>query len=250
MRMRSFFVLLTGLLLVSSCTRTLTKADCKKVAQTLRVKPFEKIEVSNDYEVIYRQDTFYHVRIEGPDYFVKRTDVSSNGETLSIHRKSDSHSGIYRLRLINIDTTVKVYVTSPDLIGVNAANSSFFKANGLIDTDNLMLIQSNSSDIKLGNVICDNFVLNQYNSSETEVNQLTTLKLKILSENSSDTEIRSLDAHDVNLQSSNSADINIISKQCLRMHAEAYNSSSIDVKGPVQHYTQNAMNSAQVTVHN
>ena len=91
MKIRNILFLFMGLLLVTSCTFRLSKEDKETMSQTLSVKPFEKVDVIGAYEVIYRQDTFYNVRVEGPAYCVKRMRVTSDGTTLSICKKSRSN---------------------------------------------------------------------------------------------------------------------------------------------------------------
>ena len=230
MKIRNILFLFMGLLLVTSCTFRLSKEDKETMSQTLSVKPFEKVDVIGAYEVIYRQDTFYNVRVEGPAYCVKRMRVTSDGTTLSICKKSRSNIDEFLFNMEDFDTTVRVYVTSPDLIGVNTFDSASFEAAGLIDTDNLTLNMYNSSDIELGNVLCDNLMLSQYNSSATE--------------------IKSMEAREATLQTFNSSDIDITSKLCQRLHAGACNSSIIEVRGKVLQHTQNASNSAEVNIYN
>ncbi len=250
MKIRNILFLFMGLLLVTSCTFRLSKEDKDTMSQTLSVKPFEKVDVIGAYEVIYRQDTFYNVRVEGPAYCVKRMRVTSDGTTLSICKKSRSNIDEFLFNMEDFDTTVRVYVTSPDLIGVNTFDSASFEAAGLIDTDNLTLKMYNSSDIELGNVLCDNLMLSQYNSSDAEIGQITTQELKIDSYNSSATEIKSMEAREATLQTFNSSDIDITSKLCQRLHAGACNSSIIEVRGKVLQHTQNASNSAEVNIYN
>ena len=234
MKIRSILFLFMGLLLVTSCTFRLSKEDKETMSQTLSVKPFEKVDVIGAYEVIY----------------VKRMRVTSDGTTLSICKKSRSNIDELLFNMEDFDTTVRVYVTSPDLIEVNTFDSASFEAAGLIDTDNLTLKMYNSSDIELGNVLCDNLMLSQYNSSDAEIGQITTQKLKIDSYNSSATEIKSMEAREATLQTFNSSDIDITSKLCQRLHAGACNSSIIEVRGKVLQHTQNASNSAEVNIYN
>ena len=250
MKIRNILFLFMGLLLVTSCTFRLSKEDKKTVSQTLSVKPFEKVDVANDYEVIYRQDTFYNVRVEGPAYFVKHIQVTSDGTTLSICKKGNSDIAQFLLNIDGFNTTVKVYVTSPDLIEVNTYNSAAFEARGLIDTDNLTLNMYNSSAMALDNVLCDNLMLSQHNSSYAGIEQITTQKLRIDCYNSSDTEIKSMEAREATLQSSNSSEIDITSKLCQRLHADASNSSVIEVRGKVLQHTQDTSNSAEVNIYN
>ncbi len=250
MKIRNILFLFMGLLLVTSCTFRLSKEDKETMSQTFSVKPFEKVDVSNDYEVIYRQDTFYNVRVEGPAYFVKHIQVTSDGTTLSICKKGNSDIAQFLLNIDGFNTTVKVYVTSPDLIEVNTYNGAAFEAKGLIDTDNLTLNMYNSSAMALDNVLCDNLMLSQHNSSCAVIEQITTQKLRIDCYNSSAMEIQSMEAREAVLQSSNSSQIHITSKLCQRLHADASNSSIIEVRGKVLQHTQDTSNSAEVNIHN
>lgn len=94
--------------------------------------------------------------------------VKSDGRTLTI-TQADNRSGWH---VFGSGKEVTVYVSAPDLTAVNIFGSGDFRADGKVDTDNLLVVVKGSGDVDMRNVICDNADIQISGSGDVEIKNL------------------------------------------------------------------------------
>ena len=117
-----------------------------------RVPNFTRIESVGSIDIVYTQGNRPSVKVVGKAKEVDRVTTYVRGNILRVGYNSGS-------RMFSFDSGdgVKVYVTSPDLVGVTLRGSGDFESKGKIDSDNLTVEIVGSGDADMKYVICDNF---------------------------------------------------------------------------------------------
>ena len=118
------FVLVMAQMMMSCVYReNVLLADSNNVTQVRKLNGFERIEVYGSPTVFYTQADSFSVRIDGPENVVKEILTAVEGNTLTVRNKG-------KIGIVNISVgsvgDVKVYVSSPDLIGVQLYVSGDF----------------------------------------------------------------------------------------------------------------------------
>lgn len=142
----------------------------KKASRRMNVAYFSKIDIKGGANVVFRQTNGGKpkVTIAGYKADVDMVSVKSDGRTLTI-TQADNRSGWH---VFGSGKEVTVYVSAPDLTAVNIFGSGDFRADGKVDTDNLLVVVKGSGDVDMRNVICDNADIQISGSGDVEIKNL------------------------------------------------------------------------------
>ena len=130
-------MLMTALGMTScvTCTRTVVLED--QAVEWRHLRNFERIEISGSPTVVYTQTDTFGVRIEGPDNLIPRILTDTEDGTLYVRNKG-------KMGFINLTMgdqgDVTVYVSSPDLVGVQVSGSGDFISRKPVDTDTMNIV--------------------------------------------------------------------------------------------------------------
>jgi hypothetical protein len=139
-------VLLTG------CLPTTLTGSGNVVTQEEAITDFDKVDISNSFDVDISQGESFDVIISVDDNLVEHLQVVKQGDTLKIGLNPNRN---YRIR----DATMEAEVTMPELIGLDLSEASHANITGFKSAKALSADLSSSSslqgDIETGDVIID-----------------------------------------------------------------------------------------------
>lgn len=217
------FAVLFAAVLTACTLRSTTVNRGKTVTKNIRTAPFNAVSMLGGVDVHYVQDSVRSVKVVAPIGEMKRFTVYTEDSMLIIKPK-DNGWRFFR----SVSNDIDVYVTSPDLIGVNIAGSGDFEAKGHVDTDNMELGISGSGEIKFGSLICNSVSAHIAGSGSMELKKLTTGNARLEIAGSGD-----IDCDDVNIYS---------------LKSSIAGSGSIEVNGKIKTHTEDVGGSGSVTV--
>lgn len=157
---------------LSACTFTTnSRNDGKSVTKSIKTAPFERINVYGNIDVYYTQGTRTSVKVKASWKTLKRLNVKTEDETLDISKATEGW------KLFDRNTeTVEVYITTPDLTGVEMAGVCDFHAKGHVDTDTLDIQIAGSGDLEMNSLICDKVSVNITGRGDARLKQLVSDK--------------------------------------------------------------------------
>ena len=199
--------------------------------ETRPIKGFNQIQVNGSPKVVYTQGRNYEVKVKVLDkdaLGVVKTEL--DGERLVVSLKN------YRSMMFNFDKGDRfvVYVTSPDLIGVEVSGSGDFKSTKTIDTDNISLAVRGSGDISIeGLLICDHAKMAVTGSGDLEVKNLEAMTNDITLIGSGDLSVRQRRVGNTRVQLTGSGDIEVDCEKCGTVDSNLTGSGDISISGTV-----------------
>lgn len=163
-----------ALLVLASCMNVRvnnSKKDNSQAQQSRSLKGFERIELLGALDVDYMQADSFSVQVKAPDEVIQHVETRVEGNRLIINMKGEG-------KLINFGIAdsddVKVYVTSPDLVGIELRGSGDFDCKRHLDTDNLDIQLKGSGDIEFDDIICDRINVSVVGSGDVDVKHIIT----------------------------------------------------------------------------
>ena len=176
------------------------------VNQRRELTGFERIEQLGSLDVKYQQADTFSVYVNAPSDILKHVETRVDANKLIVHMKGDG-------KVINLGVKdgddVTVYVTSPDLIGIDLKGSGDFDCKGHLDTDRLDISLNGSGDVEFDDVICDDIDVSLVGSGDVEVKQVQTLRSRVNLVGSGDVSMRFVNSGDVEAKLLGSGDIKL-----------------------------------------
>ena len=160
--MKKTFCILAVLLAVLFST-SLYAFNANEVEETRSVTGFERIRLQGSPDIKYTQGKTWSVRVKAPKSLISKVVTRKEGNCLVVSLKN---TGFFSREGRNSDVTV--YVTSPDLIGVEVQGSGDFESKTHVDTDNLD-ISLRGSDIK--KIVAQQSVIELVGSGDVKIRQ-------------------------------------------------------------------------------
>jgi hypothetical protein len=165
-------VVLIGLASCTGCRVNTWHVETSQSSETRPLRDFERIELLGSLDVKYQQADSFSVEVCAPEKYLDQVETLVDDNRLVLRMKGEG-------KFINFGVAdgddVKVYVTSPDLIGVTLRGSGDFECLHLVDTDNLDITLNGSGDIKFADVICDRVNVSLVGSGDVDMREVKTL---------------------------------------------------------------------------
>jgi len=224
------FILVIAQMLVSCVYReNVLVPDSKRITQQRSLKGFERINVYGSPTVYYTQADSFSVRLDGPEKVLSEIVTEVDGNTLTVRNKGKV--GIVNFSVGSVGD-VNVYVSSPDLIGVQLFGSGDFKSEGHVDTDNMRIALRGSGDIDFSDIICDNCSSELVGSGDVNIRRLKAITSSISLVGSGDMTISQWDVRktDINLKGSGDVKVNFV-EGCKTATCNLVGSGDIKLKG-------------------
>jgi hypothetical protein len=157
-------------MLSTSCVNMKMGMSGDAVTEYRSLKGFEKIEISGSPSVYYAQADSFSVKVQAPNVDeMMKVETVVEGNELKISMKNGSHF----LHFGDTDADdIKVYVTSPDFLGVRLMGSGDFMSAQPLDTDTLTIELRGSGDIRFNNVICDKVSVSLIGSGDVSLDRV------------------------------------------------------------------------------
>jgi hypothetical protein len=168
---RIIFPLMTVALL-TSCNIHVDKTVSSYVETSRPLTGFERIAMMGSMDVEYIQADSFSVKVQAPNVDeMMKVETVVEGNELKISMKNGSHF----LHFGDTDADdIKVYVTSPDFLGVRLMGSGDFMSAQPLDTDTLTIELRGSGDIRFNNVICDKVSVSLIGSGDVSLDRVQT----------------------------------------------------------------------------
>ena len=230
--MKKFFVFVAAMFTLVSCSAILEQEE-EQIDETRMVNKFKQIHILGSPTVIYTQGSKCSVKVKAPKSIVKKVSTVCKGDRLEIETK-----GVINVWGFNSGGNydrVTVYVTSPDIPGVELNGSGDFTSDKPIDTDNISLTVRGSGDISLkGHLICDNAQLQVTGSGDLEVSDLEALTSKVVLIGSGDLSVRQRNVKNTRVELTGPGDISVECLHCDRLDSQLTGSGDISISGTVR----------------
>ncbi len=202
----TMMAVLIGLTSCTSCKVSRWHVETSQASETRTLRGFERIELLGSLDVKYQQADSFSVEVSAPEQYLDKVETIVEGNRLVLRMKGDG-------KFINFGVSdgdgVKVYVTSPDLIGVTLRGSGDFECVHLVDTDNLDITLNGSGDIKFADVICDRVNVSLVGSGDVDMREVKTLWAGVSVVGSGDVKMRFENSGKVETNITGSGDITL-----------------------------------------
>ena len=202
----TMMAVLIGLTSCTSCKVSRWHVETSQASETRTLRGFERIELLGSLDVKYQQADSFSVEVSAPEQYLDKVETIVEGNRLVLRMKGDG-------KFINFGVSdgdgVKVYVTSPDLIGVTLRGSGDFECVHLVDTDNLDIMLNGSGDIKFADVICDRVNVSLVGSGDVDMREVKTLWAGVSVVGSGDVKMRFENSGKVEANITGSGDITL-----------------------------------------
>jgi hypothetical protein len=146
------FILFIALAVLAGCTPTTITGSGNVVTQEEAITNFDKVDISNSFDVDISQGESFSVIIRVDDNLVEHLQVVRQDSTLKIGLKPNRN---YTIR----DATMEAEVTMPELTGLDLSGSSQANITGFKSTKDLLVDLSSASslqgDIEAGDIGID-----------------------------------------------------------------------------------------------
>ena len=246
--------LMMAAVLTSCFNVNVASDDSPMTTKCVATDEFLRIRLQGSPTVHYTQADTLSVRVEAPEDMVDYVVAEVADSCLTIRLKDQSKALFRNGTLLNGDE-VTVYVTSPDLVGVQLRGSGDFNSDTLVDTDNLLLDLRGSGTIKFNDIVCDHLTTTLTGSGDMVVKHVVAATSAVELVGSGDVEINHDGVASTDIMLKGSGDVEASFRQCGQVTAEVRGSGDIELSGTVQNLTAHKhgsgeVNTAQLAVQN
>lgn len=227
MMKRMFLAAAALVVLTAAVSAKVTAGDSQKVEEKRELKGFERIEQRGSVDVKYRQGSTFSVKVKAPKSVIKRIITRVEGKKLVVSVKSGTFNLSNRL------DDVTVYVTSPDLTGIELNGSGDFECKQHLDTDILDIALKGSGDIDFYDIICDRINVSVVGSGEVEVKNVISRQSAISLVGSGDVKLSQQKVGLTKIELRGSGDVTVEMKDCQKVESKLSGSGDITLKGNI-----------------
>lgn len=186
---------------------------------------FERIEQLGSLDVRYQQADTFSVVVKAPSKYMDDVETRVEGNRLIVRMKGTG-------KIVNFGVSdgdqVTVYVTSPDLIGVDLRGSGDFSCEKHLDTDQLDIKLNGSGDIDFDDVICD--------------------AVNVEAVGSGDVNVKNIETQVANVSLVGSGDIKMAFQRSGKVNASLVGSGDIELSGEVRAFDQTKRGSGDISI--
>ncbi len=240
--MKKLFWFFVAVFAVVASTSVYAFRGSDKVEEGRKLTGFERIRLQGSPDIKYTQGKTWSVRVKAPKSIIKNVQTRVENKTLIVSVKSGS---VFRFSSLK-DNDVTVYVTSPDLIGVEVQGSGDFECKSHVDTDNLDINLKGSGDIDFYDIICDRIKVSLVGSGDVEIKKVVTQYSDVELVGSGDVKISQLNAKDTKLELKGSGDIKVANQNCGTVTCRLVGSGDITLTGTVKQLNKTSRGSGDI----
>ena len=191
--------------LLTSCNIHVDKTVSSYVEESRLLTGFERIAMMGAMDVEYIQADSFSVKVQASNVDeVMKVETVLEGNELKISMKNGS-------RFLHFGDTnaddIKVFVTSPDFLGISLMGSGDFLSARPLDTDTLTIELRGSGDIHFNDVICDQVSVSLIGSGDVSLDRVQTQWGQLDLIGSGDIDVFFDNSGEVNAQVKGSGDI-------------------------------------------
>ncbi len=235
-----FILLATVTVMLTSCHLSVGKnfGNDDKLNETLNVKyvrNFEKIQVDAPVDVYYTQGDSLSARIEAyGDAKTSDVKLEYEGDRLVISSDGKNNFGLFN---VIKSSTIKLYVTSPDIIEVYVRGTGGFYADH-IDTDNMNLKLDGTGDIDVKHLVCDVVSSELKGTGDISVNYLQALSSDIKLKGTGNIDVNETGVKKTVVALEGTGDIDVNFNDCGSLDTFLRGTGDITLSGDVNDYKE------------
>lgn len=218
-----------------------TPTQVPEINKVTTVPPFDKVDMADAFKVIYEQGNTHSVRIDASEQALQEMTVYVKDGDLRIRKAVKKATVDFK--------QVKIYVTSPDLKGIDLAGSGVFAASKrIVASGNLDMEIAGSGNIMLAEVSCKDAFMEIAGSGDIEIGLLNAKDTKAEIAGSGDINLGTFTCTNFNISIAGSGDVNCDNITAEILHTEIAGSGDVTLKGTVKNRTEDIAGSGKVTV--
>lgn len=240
--MKKLVLCLVAVFAVVFSVRAYAFFDSDKVYEDRNLKGFERIRLQGSPDIKYTQGKTWSVRVKAPKGLVSKVITRVEGNCLVVSMKSANFFSISK------DNDVTIYVTSPDLIGVEVQGSGDFESKSRVDTDNLDISLRGSGDISFYDVICDRVKTSVVGSGDLDIKKIIAQQSNIALVGSGDVKISQSKVNLTQIELKGSGDVKVHCDNCGTVDCRLVGSGDITLTGTVKTLNQTTRGSGDINV--
>lgn len=240
---KSVFGLLAAAVLLTSCVTRSYRHE-EHVSKLQKTSAFEQVYVHGSPTVYYEQGDSMSVRIEGTSSMVNEIETYVTDSVLNIGYKNHSAWKLFNFR--RDDGELRVYVTSPDLVGVQVVGSGDFICRQPLDTDVLTVRLEGSGDVTFASIVCDKIEAAVMGSGDMRLGTVTTQSAGFNVTGSGDLDAQLKNARQTDISVIGSGDAKVDFANCGSANASVCGSGDVVLSGSLQHYSMSKLGSGDI----
>ena len=240
---KSVFGMLAAAVLLTSCVARSYRHE-EQVSQLRKTSAFEQVYVHGSPTVYYKQGDSTSVRVEGAQSMVNEIEAYVTDSVLNIGYKN--HRSWKVLNFRRDDGELRVYVTSPDLVGVKVVGSGDFICQHPLDTDVLTVRLEGSGDVKFASIVCDKIEASVMGSGDMRLGTVTTQSAGFNVTGSGDLDARLQNTQQTDISVIGSGDAKVDFANCGSANASVCGSGDVVLSGNLQHYSSSKLGSGDI----
>lgn len=240
--MKKFFWFAVVIVVVFSSVRLYAFEGSDKAVESRQLTGFERIRLQGSPDIKYTQGKTWSVRVKAPKGTIKGVQTRVENKTLIVSMKS---SRVFSFKN-DKDNDVTVYVTSPDLIGVEVQGSGDFESKSHVDTDRLTISLKGSGDIDFYDVICDRVDISLVGSGDVDVKKVIAQYSTVGLIGSGDVKLNQWNVKDTKLELKGSGGLRVASQNCGTVSCRLVGSGDITLSGTVRQLNKTVRGSGDI----
>ncbi|MGM9732764.1 MAG: head GIN domain-containing protein [Prevotella sp.] len=202
------------------------------VTQNRKVGNFTAIRIEGSPTVRFVQGDKFEVKVKGKKELVEKIKTEVEGNRLVVSLKSKISFNFFNNK--HKKYMPVIYVTSPDLVGVELAGSGDFISDGAIDTDRLDVKLAGSGDVDFnGNVICDDLKVELNGSGDVDIKNVEAITSSLKLVGSGDIDVKQKNVEHTKIQLIGSGDIKVSFDNCRDVESSLAGSGDVTLKGNI-----------------
>ena len=218
--------------LISTDNDSYVVTEGKIVKQYRKVGKFISVRIEGSPTVKFVQGDKHEVIVQGTKEYVDKIKIVVEGNKLVVGLKNNISFNIFKNR--SDRKNLVVYVTSPDLVGVELAGSGDFICKGPIDTDRLNIQVNGSGDVDFeGHVICDKLNVQMAGSGDVDIMNVDAIESELQLVGSGDIEVKQKNVEHTKIQLIGSGDIKVSFDNCKDVESSLAGSGDVTLKGNI-----------------
>ena len=218
--------------LISTDNDSYVVTEGEIVKQYRKVGKFISVRIEGSPTVKFVQGDKHEVIVQGTKEYVDKIKIVVEGNKLVVGLKNNISFNIFKNR--SDRKNLVVYVTSPDLVGVELAGSGDFICKGPIDTDRLNIQVNGSGDVDFeGHVICDKLNVQMAGSGDVDIMNVDAIESELQLVGSGDIEVKQKNVEHTKIQLIGSGDIKVSFDNCKDVESSLAGSGDVTLKGNI-----------------
>ena len=219
-----------------------TPTQVSEINKVTAMQPFNEVDISGSFKIVYDQGAEYTVRIEATEQELKEMTVYVKNGELRIRKAVAKPTVSFK--------NVKIHVSSPELKKIELAGSGLFAASNGISSINsdLDVEVAGSGNVLLTSVDCFGSNLEIAGSGNIEIGHLQANEVTAEIAGSGNVNFGTLVCNDLKAEIAGSGNVNCDNIDAVNAHVEIAGSGDVNLTGRVSVLNKDIAGSGKVNL--